>query len=82
MRLFLCLEFLNMANRQSYTVVVGYPKGGGHYTKAGEVLDLLDVQALALEQAGRIVLTSSIGAAVAVAAPVTKAAKAAAKSAE
>jgi len=71
-----------MANRQSYTVLVGYPIGGGHYTKAGQVLDLLDVQALALEQAGRIALTSSLGVVAAPAAPVTKAAKAPAKSAE
>lgn len=65
-------------SRQNYTVVIPYPKGGGHYTKKGEVLELLDVQALALRQAGRIVLTSEFVAAN----TITKAPKATAKDAE
>ncbi|RMO79800.1 hypothetical protein ALQ33_200147 [Pseudomonas syringae pv. philadelphi] len=73
-----------MANRQSYTVLVGYPKGGGHYTAAGEVVDLLDVQANALEAAGRVALTSALKASAATAAAETqiKAPKAAVRSAE
>lgn len=59
--------------RKSYTVLIGYPAGGGHWTEAGNKLDLLDVEALALEQAGRIKLTSQVEADAA-------AAKAAAKS--
>ncbi|MCE0871060.1 MULTISPECIES: hypothetical protein [Pseudomonas] len=45
-------------SRKNYTVIVGYPRGGGHYAKAGESYDLLDVEAHALVQAGRIKLTA------------------------
>lgn len=49
-------------SRKNYTVLVGYPKGGGHYARAGQVYDLLDVEAHALVQAGRIKLTAEIEA--------------------
>ncbi|MGF6672138.1 hypothetical protein [Pseudomonas monsensis] len=68
--------------RKNYTVLVGYPKGGGHYTKSGQTVDLLDVEAFALEQAGRIRLTAEIEAEAAAAAASTKAPKGAAKGAE
>lgn len=68
--------------RKNYTVLVGYPKGGGHYTKAGQNVDLLDVEAFALVQAGRVRLTAEIEAEAAAAAAGTKAVKAAAKGAE
>lgn len=68
--------------RKNYTVLVGYPKGGGHYTKAGQNVDLLDVEAFALVQAGRVRLTAEIEAEAAAAAASTKAPKAAAKGAE
>lgn len=47
-----------MAERKNYTVLVPYPKGGGHWTRKGDKVDLLDVEALALRQAGRIKLTA------------------------
>jgi hypothetical protein len=56
--------------RKNYTVLIGYPKGGGHYTSAGDTVDLLDVQARALRQAGRIRLTADIEAEAAAAAAV------------
>lgn len=68
--------------RKNYTVLAGYPKGGGHYTKAGQAVDLLDVEAFALVQAGRIRLTAEIEAEAAAAAAGAKAAKAAVKGAE
>lgn len=51
-----------MANRQTYTVLVPYPTGGGHWSTAGEQLDLLDVEASALRSAGRLELTSVLNA--------------------
>lgn len=68
--------------RKNYTVLVGYPKGGGHYTKSGQAVDLLDVEAFALVQAGRIRLTAEIEAEAAAAAANTKPQKGAAKEAE
>lgn len=67
--------------RKNYTVLVGYPCGGGHYTKSGQAVDLLDIEAFALVQAGRIRLTAEIEAETAAAAA-TKATKAATKGAE
>lgn len=71
-----------MSNRKSYTVLVGYPRGGGHYTKSGAVVDLLDIEAFALVQAGRVRLTAEIEAEAAAAAASAKAEKAVAKGAE
>lgn len=68
--------------RKNYTVLVGYPKGGGHYTKSGQSVDLLDIEAFALVQAGRVRLTSEIEAEAAAAVVSNKAPKAAAKGAE
>lgn len=51
-----------MSNRRSYTVIVPYPKGGGHWTRKGDKVDLLEVEALALRQAGRIKLTAELEA--------------------
>lgn len=62
-----------MANRQKYTVLIPFPKGGGHWSRVGEELDLLDVQAQQLEIVGRIKLTSQLEAeAAAIAAPAAK----------
>lgn len=58
-----------MAERNNYTVLVPYPKGGGHWTSKGDKVDLLEVEALALSQAGRIKLTAELEAEQA--APVT-----------
>jgi len=58
-----------MADRKNYTVIVPYPKGGGHWTRKGDKVDLLEVEALALSQAGRIKLTAELEAEQA--APVT-----------
>jgi len=44
--------------RKNYTVLIPYPSGGGHWTRKGQALDLLDVEAHALHSAGRIELTS------------------------
>lgn len=65
--------------RKTYTVLIGYPAGGGHWTEADQKVDLLDVEALALEQAGRIKLTSQLEAEQAAAAAAATAAKKAAK---
>lgn len=51
-----------MAARKNYTVLVGYPLGGGHWSQAGDKFDLLAVEAHALEQAGRIKLTAELEA--------------------
>lgn len=51
-----------MAERKNYTVLVPYPKGGGHWTSKGDQVDLLEVEALALRQAGRIKLTAELEA--------------------
>lgn len=61
-----------MAQRQTYTVLVPFPVGRGHWSTAGEDLDLLDVEANALLSAGRLELKT----------PITQADKAAAKKAE
>lgn len=47
-----------MANRQTYTVLVPFPTGGGHWSSIGQDLDLLDVEASALHFAGRLELKS------------------------
>lgn len=51
-----------ISQKQKYTVVVPFPVGGGHWSTAGEELDLLDVQAHALVTAGRLRLTSEVQA--------------------
>ncbi|MFO2462498.1 hypothetical protein OOJ96_01150 [Pseudomonas sp. 15FMM2] len=51
-----------MANRQNYTVLIPFPTGGGHWSTVGQELDLLDVEASALHTAGRLELTSELGA--------------------
>ncbi|OEC32885.1 hypothetical protein SAMN05216600_12836 [Pseudomonas cuatrocienegasensis] len=61
-----------MSNRKNYTVLVAFPKGGGHWAKKGDTLELLDVEAMALRRAGRIKLTSEVTA-EAPAAPVAEA---------
>ncbi|WP_339532117.1 hypothetical protein [Pseudomonas mucidolens] len=52
-----------MANRQTYTVLIPFPIGGGHWSTVGQALDLLDVEASALRTAGRLELTSILDAA-------------------
>ncbi|UZD98483.1 hypothetical protein LOY64_30045 (plasmid) [Pseudomonas corrugata] len=61
-----------MANRKNYTVLVPYPTGGGHWAAKGSTVDLLEVQAHALETAGRIKETALIEAEAAAAAPAAK----------
>lgn len=63
-----------MANRQTYTVLIPFPTGAGHWSTAGEELDLLDIEASALRTAGRLELTSVLNA--------TKAKKATTKKAD
>ena len=46
-----------MSLRKNYTVLIPFPKGGGHWAAVGEKLDLLGVEASALLTAGRIELT-------------------------
>jgi hypothetical protein len=65
-----------MVNRKNYTVLVPYPKGGGHWTSRGDKVDLLEVEALALSQAGRIKPTAEMEAEQASAAPKKTTAKA------
>lgn len=64
-----------MAIRKNYTVLIPYPLGGGHWAVKGSTVDLLHVQAHALETAGRIKETALIEAEAAAAAPQTPAAK-------
>lgn len=61
-----------MANRQTYTVLVPFPTGRGHWSSVGQELNLLDVEASALHSAGRLQLKTSS----------TQAKKAAAKKAD
>ncbi|MDD1138770.1 hypothetical protein M5G22_14545 [Pseudomonas sp. TNT2022 ID233] len=61
-----------MSIRLTYTVLVPFPTGGGHWSSVGQELDLLDVEASALHSAGRLELKTST----------TKAVKAAAKKAD
>ncbi|MBV4456268.1 MULTISPECIES: hypothetical protein [Pseudomonas] len=51
-----------MTNRQTYTVLIPFPIGNGHWSTAGEELELLDVEASALRTAGRLELTSVLNA--------------------
>jgi hypothetical protein len=51
-----------VSNRKKYTVLVPFPKAGGHWAAKGETLDLLAVEAQALRQAGRIKLTAELEA--------------------
>jgi hypothetical protein len=46
-----------MPIRKQYTVLLPFPTGGGHWSSAGQTLDLLDVEASALRSAGRLELT-------------------------
>jgi hypothetical protein len=48
-----------MAERQTYTVLVPFPVGRGHWSTTGQELDLLDVEANALLSAGRLALKST-----------------------
>ena len=69
-----------MAQRQTYTVLLPFPTGGGHWSSVGQELDLLDVEANALRSAGRLELKKT--EAVESASTTTPAKKAAAKKAE
>jgi hypothetical protein len=69
-----------MALRQTYTVLLPFPTGGGHWSSVGQELDLLDVEANALRSAGRLELKKTEVAESA--STSTKALKAAAKKAE
>ncbi|CAN1599381.1 hypothetical protein LOY35_06105 [Pseudomonas sp. B21-028] len=69
-----------MALRQTYTVLVPFPTGGGHWSTIDQELDLLDVEASALHSAGRLELKKA--EAVEPASTPTKAQKAATKKAE
>ncbi|CAH0161128.1 hypothetical protein [Pseudomonas mediterranea] len=48
-----------MALRQTYTVLVPFPTGGGHWSSIGQELDLLDIEASALRSAGRLALKNT-----------------------
>lgn len=69
-----------MAERQTYTVLLPFPTGGGHWSSIGQELQLLDVEANALRSAGRLELKKT--EAVESASTSTAAKKAAAKKAE
>lgn len=69
-----------MAERQTYTVLLPFPTGGGHWSSIGQEMQLLDVEASALRNAGRLELKTT--AAAESAASSTPAKKAAAKKAE
>lgn len=69
-----------MAERQTYTVLLPFPTGGGHWSSIGQELQLLDVEASALRRAGRLELKKAEAADSA--SPSTAAKKAAAKKAE
>lgn len=69
-----------MAQRQTYTVLLPFPTGGGHWSSVGQELDLLDVEASALRSAGRLELKKTEAAESA--STTTPAKKAAAKKAE
>lgn len=43
-----------MADRQKYKVLIPFPTGGGHWSSAGQEVELLDVEASALFSAGRL----------------------------
>jgi hypothetical protein len=68
-----------MAERQTYTVLVPFPTGGGHWSSVGQQLQLLDVEAGALRSAGRLGLKTEAAES---ASPSTAAKKAATKKAE
>jgi len=44
------MEKRKMATRQTYTVLVPFPTGGGHWSSVGQDLDLLDVEASAAQR--------------------------------
>jgi hypothetical protein len=69
-----------MANRQKYTVLIPFPKGGGHWSRVGEELELMGVQAQQLEGVGRIKLTAQLEAEAAAVPAAESAAPAAKKS--
>lgn len=69
-----------MAERQTYTVLLPFPTGGGHWSSIGQELQLLDVEANALRSAGRLELKKTEAAETA--STSTPAKKAAAKKAE
>ena len=69
-----------MAQRQTYTVLLPFPTGGGHWSSIGQELQLLDVEASALRSAGRLELKKTEAAESA--STTTPAKKAAAKKAE
>lgn len=68
-----------MAERQTYTVLLPFPTGGGHWSSIGQELHLLDVEASALRSAGRLELKTEVAESTS---PSTAAKKAAAKKAE
>jgi hypothetical protein len=74
------MEKQKMAERKTYTVLLPFPTGGGHWSSIGQELDLLDVEASALRSAGRLELKNT--AVAESAASSTAAKKAAAKKAE